>query len=201
MIWERRLLHGVVIGLVVASVLLKGGANEPSGVQVSFLQQSNPPSRGYQEPVLSLLWWPRVAERVPTPEDISTEKAEPTRTDLDTIKAEATPETEPEPITYQSATPLTWEEIYYLASQYDWPAEKAACLSWEETGETGDPSLVSDTDDWGLWQLNRPTWEPHFGWERWSRVLEPETNVAMAYEVYVRWGRTFGAWSTDDGRC
>ena len=64
-------------------------------------------------------------------------------------------------------------------------------------GESGgDPHAVSaDRADWGLFQINEATWRPYFGEERWSRVLEVEENVKMAYEIYQRAGNTWQPWS------
>ena len=55
------------------------------------------------------------------------------------------------------------------------------------------PWAVSPTDDHGLVQLHRPSWQRYFG-DRWALVYDPVANVRMGYRVYRIQG--FRAWTT-----
>ena len=92
---------------------------------------------------------------------------------------------------------LSLAEVEALVCTFDWPCATAVCIAWAES--EGEWWAESETDDHGLMQLNRPTYERVFG-ERWAGVYEPARNVELAYEVFERWGRTFGAW-TSAGDC
>lgn len=88
------------------------------------------------------------------------------------------------------------QEIRGLLALYDWPQEKAYCIVMRES--SGNSYAVSATDDHGLMQLNRPTWQAYFG-ARWANVYDPAENIAMGYEVYLRAGRTFSPWTSANG--
>lgn len=55
------------------------------------------------------------------------------------------------------------------------------------------PTAVSATDDHGLVQLNRPSWQRYFG-ARWSLRYDPVANVRMGYRVWRLQG--WSAWTT-----
>jgi hypothetical protein len=63
------------------------------------------------------------------------------------------------------------------------------------------PSAVSPTNDHGLFQINRPTWDkPHAwdGWQQqtgtsWSAVYDPYVNARFARQLYDRSG--WGPWA------
>ena len=84
---------------------------------------------------------------------------------------------------------------YFPPSQWD----NADCITLHEVTDQN-PNAVSPTDDWGLFQINRPTWDPDrnplspFTREQWAHVLEPNVNVWMAAHIYSRSG--WGAWAT-----
>lgn len=70
-------------------------------------------------------------------------------------------------------------------------APRMLCIIGRESG--WNPRAVSRTDDHGLVQLNRPSWERHFG-ARWRLRYDPVANVRMGYRVWRIQG--FGAWTT-----
>jgi len=78
---------------------------------------------------------------------------------------------------------------------YGWDAERALCIVARESN--WDTNAVSPTDDWGLFQLNRPTWEPYFG-AAWD-PLDWRWNIDAAYHIYERAGRTFSPWTSAGG--
>lgn len=75
------------------------------------------------------------------------------------------------------------EQYRPLVEQYPWPTEAAMLTMKKESG--CNPNAVSDTDDYGLFQLNgRP-------------VFDPDRNIRIAYELYKdgRVGsKNFSAW-------
>lgn len=54
--------------------------------------------------------------------------------------------------------------------------------------ESGGQQVVSRTGDYGVWQINRATWQPVFPNDD---LMDPATNGAIAAEVY----RRAGGWS------
>ena len=67
-------------------------------------------------------------------------------------------------------------EKYFPAEQVDNALRVMLCES------TGDPSIVSHTDDWGLFQHHLRFWKERSteaGWAN-ANVLDPEANVAVA---------------------
>lgn len=63
---------------------------------------------------------------------------------------------------------------------------------------TFNPKLVSATDDWGVAQINRPTWrrtfEAKFGpWV--PNIYDVTKNIKMAWIIYVRAGHSWQPWS------
>jgi hypothetical protein len=98
---------------------------------------------------------------------------------------------------YNHRVDLTAEVVWELVSHYDdWDHAKAVCIAFRESRFR--PWVVSDTDDHGLFQLNRPTWSSYFG-DEWSRVYSPKSNVEMAHEVWLQGG--WWPWTTNDGSC
>ena len=72
--------------------------------------------------------------------------------------------------------------------------DRASTMECVVRFESGwNPRAVSRTGDHGLSQLNAYTWRRHFG-QRWALVYDPVANIRMAYEVYVRAGRSFRPW-------
>lgn len=63
------------------------------------------------------------------------------------------------------------------------------CLAWFES--KNDPYVVSRTQDYGLWQINR-----YFHAWRWAGrdIFDPITNAEVAWDIYRESG--FRAWTT-----
>ena len=53
-------------------------------------------------------------------------------------------------------------------------AETACYVAWRES--RWDPNAISPTDDWGLFQVNRPS-------HGWHATLDPVANTQYAYEL------------------
>lgn len=70
-------------------------------------------------------------------------------------------------------------------------APRMLCIIGRES--SWNPRAVSRTDDHGLVQLNRPSWQRYFG-ARWNLRYDPVENVRMGYRVWRIQG--FGAWTT-----
>jgi hypothetical protein len=84
-------------------------------------------------------------------------------------------------------------DIEALICSLPWPCEEAIAVARCESGL--DPGAIDATgENFGQFQLNRATWEPYFGPERWARVLDARSNLEMAYEVYER-GGGWGPWA------
>lgn len=82
------------------------------------------------------------------------------------------------------------QRIEELVCSYGWDCATALRVFTCESRL--DPAAVDATgENWGLTQLNRATWEPHFGPERWALVLDAGVNLEMAWEVYERGGGWF----------
>ena len=95
-------------------------------------------------------------------------------------------ETPPKPQNTKPATgtPGNVEQWRGIVSGYGWNVDSALRVMACES--RGDPGAISPTDDWGLMQINRPTWETTYGpAESW---LDPATNVAVAYEIWKQGG-------------
>lgn len=88
---------------------------------------------------------------------------------------------------------LSARGIEAIICSYPWPCAEALAVARCESGLN--PIAVSpDGANWGLMQLNQPTWAPYFGAQRWASVLDATANVAMAYEIYQRAG-SWASWS------
>ena len=75
----------------------------------------------------------------------------------------------------------------------EWDCSDAIAVSWCESWHR--PRAVSapnrnGTIDRGLFQVN-DVWREAFGEALWSRILEPEVNVAMAHHIW----KSSGGWS------
>lgn len=55
-----------------------------------------------------------------------------------------------------------------------------------------DANIVSGSNDWGLWQINKPTWDKIYDW---SRILNPAYNAYAAYQI-SKGGTDWHDWST-----
>lgn len=116
------------------------------------------------------------------------------------------------PTTTQSPTPTPTSEPIDLIQVYFPPEEweTAYCIRWRES--RNDTTQVSETDDWGWFQIHRGPiqnpdgtwwegWEAYFlrEWKEWN-PLDPEWNTKAALHIWERGGGWF-AWSTYDGSC
>jgi hypothetical protein len=83
-----------------------------------------------------------------------------------------------------------------LLAEYDWPIEEALAIVGCES--SGDPNIVSRTNDWGLFQHHWPYWSERSrlaGFPN-SDPLDPRTNVAVAYWLYNDYsGRSWSHWT------
>ena len=68
-----------------------------------------------------------------------------------------------------------------LIASYPWPQEQALAVARCENREL-DPSIISDTGDYGIFQIN----EVHIGrvGGDLTRLLIAEVNVRVAYEIW-----------------
>lgn len=79
------------------------------------------------------------------------------------------------------------------------PASQAAVATSIAMAESGgDTTIISDTGDYGLWQINRKTWEGKLpgiinDWDR--DIYNPLLNAQAAHYIYSH-GRGFVEWST-----
>lgn len=105
------------------------------------------------------------------------------------------PKEEPKP----KPKPKPKVKVYYgsgverwrpLVSKYDWKVDKALSIMRCESG--GNPNAISRTNDYGLFQLNAPTWIGKYGLT-YSNIRNPETNVYAAYRIYKN-RNNFSAW-------
>jgi hypothetical protein len=61
-------------------------------------------------------------------------------------------------------------------------------------GESGgNPSAISQTDDHGLFQINRGTWYGYCGDLPFGAIYDPETNIRIASYIYN--SRSWSAWT------
>lgn len=73
-----------------------------------------------------------------------------------------------------------------------WPPEQVdSALRVLACESQGDPGAISPTDDWGLMQINRPTWETTYGPA--SSWLDPATNLRVALAIWRQGG--WGWWT------
>jgi len=80
-----------------------------------------------------------------------------------------------------------------LIRSYDWDDETALRIARCESGYR--PDAVSwDGTSFGVMQLYAPIWAGVFP-EFWSKWDSAEWNVATAYQIYLRAGRSFSPWS------
>ena len=90
--------------------------------------------------------------------------------------------------------PAGAQDVAAVVCSYGWDCAEALAVAWCESRH--DPGAIDPTrENFGLMQINEATWRPYFGEERWSRVLEPEENVKMAFTIYQRAGNTWQPWS------
>ncbi len=89
-----------------------------------------------------------------------------------------------------------------LAKWVGWPKRALhtlAGLIWYES--SGIKANISPTNDWGLTQLNRPSWEAKFRQvmhAAWSKTLNPEYNLRFALWIWKSQGGKFKpAWARD----
>jgi hypothetical protein len=84
-----------------------------------------------------------------------------------------------------------------------WPPSewaRATCIAWHESRYR--PRTVSKTGDYGLWQINRATWDPAWnpraarvvGQVRWERIYEPDVNARVAARIWRHLG--WRPWTT-----
>jgi len=57
----------------------------------------------------------------------------------------------------------------------------------------GNPKAKSHTSDYGLFQINAPTWRKHFGVST-EQFYDPELNVKFARVIYNRAGSSWRPW-------
>jgi hypothetical protein len=77
----------------------------------------------------------------------------------------------------------------------DWAEAKAIRVADCESGLNPD-AISPGGGNWGLFQLNRTTWEPtarSMGYT-WSQVLDPYINSKIALQVYKAAGNSFSPW-------
>ena len=91
------------------------------------------------------------------------------------------------------------EQWRTLVQQY-WPSDKVdrvLCLMGHESG--GNKNAVSPTNDHGLMQINHYYWGDVFGVTK-NDLYDPDLNVRLAYQIYLRQGWT--AWAVyNKGKC
>lgn len=64
-------------------------------------------------------------------------------------------------------------------------------------GESGfNPGAISRTDDWGVFQIHRPTWGRSYDWRR---ILDPVYGVGVGWAMSSR-GRDWTPWTGTYGR-
>ena len=57
------------------------------------------------------------------------------------------------------------------------------------------PPNSNGTRDWGVMQINDGAWGKRVFGERWDRVLDPQTNVDMAWHIYQTAGNSWQPWT------
>lgn len=68
--------------------------------------------------------------------------------------------------------------------------DQATCIVMAESG--GNPLAVSSTDDHGMFQINRPTWQRFFGY---PDFYDPWTNGYLAGVIFNRAGQRWTPWT------
>ena len=99
---------------------------------------------------------------------------------------------------YRAVTIAKPSDIEAIICSYDWPCEEAKKIAFCESSNRVD--IVSEpnrngTRDYGLMQINSGAWGPKVFGDRWDRVLELETNVAMAWHIYQTAGNSWQPWT------
>lgn len=99
------------------------------------------------------------------------------------------------------ATPKMMELARRLVAARFAPAGAAAvatatCIVSAESGFN--PGTISETDDWGLAQINRPTWHHTYDFRR-SRILDPWYSLSVMWVISGH-GRDWHAWTGTWGR-
>ena len=101
------------------------------------------------------------------------------------------------PLTSAEAPVLSELEALICAPQWEWNCGEAKrvamCESSMRPGAVSPPNR-NGTVDRGLFQVNT-VWRESFGEALWSRILEPEVNVAMAHHIWVVGKRSWMYWT------
>lgn len=116
------------------------------------------------------------------------------------ITAPTTTTTTPRPevrLTSMEAPVVSELEALICAPQWEWDCGEAKrvamCESNMRPGAISPPN-TNGTRDRGLFQVNS-VWRDAFGEALWSRILEPEVNVAMAHHIWVVGKRSWMYWT------
>ncbi len=97
------------------------------------------------------------------------------------------------PTTTTTTAPISAVEfnIREIICSKPWPCQEALqvakCESELTPGAISKPNR-NGTRDWGLMQINDGAWGKRVFGERWDRVLDPQTNVDMAWHIYQIYG-------------
>lgn len=78
------------------------------------------------------------------------------------------------------------ESLWMAAGGPSWAAAHAACIAEHESG--GRSWAISPTNDWGLWQINKPSWGA-------LATLDPLGNARAAVLISHR-GSNWSPWAT-----
>ena len=78
------------------------------------------------------------------------------------------------------------EALWTAAGGPSWAASHAACIAEHESG--GRSWAISPTNDWGLWQINKPSWGA-------MATLDPLGNARAAVIISHR-GSNWSPWAT-----
>lgn len=93
-----------------------------------------------------------------------------------------------------SPKPLAWnvEMWRVLVEEYPWPVEEALAIIGCES--SGNPDVISRTNDWGLFQHHFRFWEDRSaqaGYTSFVSPLDPKVNIHVAYWL---WNSKGGSW-------
>ncbi len=97
------------------------------------------------------------------------------------------------PTTTTTTAPISTVEfnIREIICSKPWNCDEALqvakCESELTPGAISKPNR-NGTRDWGLMQINDGAWGKRVFGERWDRVLDPQTNVDMAWHIYQIYG-------------
>jgi len=99
---------------------------------------------------------------------------------------------------YRAVTVSEPSEIESVLCSYGWDCQQAKAIAFCESSNRVD--IVSEpnsngTRDYGLMQINSGAWGPEVFGDRWDRVLELKTNVAMAWHIYKTAGNSWQPWT------